>query len=291
MEPPPVQPYLWNEPAPAIPEPVVRPAAAPKQRIWLHVILFLLTIGSTWSIGGPVYSLSLLAILTAHEFGHYFTAKRHGVPASLPYFLPLPRYGLFGTLGAVIRMSPRIPNRRVLFDIAAAGPLAGLIVAIPVSYVGIAHSAIVQKTALRPGSMELGEPLLFQALGWLAHGKLGSNFDTALGPLGFAGWVGLFITALNLLPMGQLDGGHINHALFGRKSRYVSIAAFISLSSYCILTRNPSYVFLLVLLLFFGLQHPPSMDDEVPLGRARTIIGLLLAIVFITCFSLVPIKL
>src|SRR3990172_8317294 len=165
---------------------VYQPPIPPRPRYWLHILLFVGTIASTLFVGGMndqafqffqgghilegisvvvstgwVYSAAVLAILTSHEFGHYFTAKYYRVPASLPYFIPFP-VSLFGTLGAFIRMSPRIPDRRALFDIAAAGPLAGLVIAIPLSYVGISLSEVVHKGALSGNMITLGEPLLFQ---------------------------------------------------------------------------------------------------------------------------------
>src|SRR5690242_7572036 len=140
-----------------------RPQPQPKPKYWLHIGLFLLTIASTTLIQGWLFSASLLAILTAHEFGHYFTAKYWGVPATLPYFIPFP--SLFGTLGAVIKMSPRIPHRRALFDIAAAVPLAGLVVALPITYIGITLSRIIPKSSIPESSISLSEPFLFQALG------------------------------------------------------------------------------------------------------------------------------
>jgi membrane-associated protease RseP (regulator of RpoE activity) len=287
----PAQPILVNPETPAVPEPLLfPPRAMPRQRVWLHVLLYVLTIITTTWAAGSVFSAGLLSILTAHEFGHYFTARRYRVPVSLPYFIPFP-LSLFGTLGAVIRMSPRIPNRRALFDIAAAGPLAGLVLALPLTFLGIAHSQIVQKAAIPAHSITLGEPLLFQGLAWLAHGSLGNNFDMMLDPLAFAGWAGMFVTALNLLPIGQLDGGHISQALFGSRSRLVAAAMFTGLGLYCIVKQNTTWIPLLLLLLFFGIQHPPSMDDGRPLGRTRQAFGALLGIIFLTCFSLVPIKL
>src|SRR3990167_1801269 len=145
---------------------VLPPPSMPRQRVWLHVLLFLLTILSTMTVGGVLFAAGLLSILTAHEFGHYFAARRYGVPVSLPYFIPFP-FSLFGTLGAFIRMSSRIPHRRALFDIAAAGPLAGLVLAIPLSYAGILFSQILRKDGFPDNVITLGEPLLFQALGWL----------------------------------------------------------------------------------------------------------------------------
>ncbi len=287
----PVQPELLNPVPQFYPEPVVlTPPAVPRQRVWLHVLLFALTIVTTWYTAGPVFSLGLLSILTAHEFGHYFTARKYNVPVSLPYFIPFP-FSLFGTLGAFIRMSPRIPHRRALFDIAAAGPIAGLVLAIPLSYIGIVHSMIIQTNAMPSGTITLGEPLLFKGMSWLAHGRLGNNFDIVLHPLAFAGWAGMFVTALNLLPIGQLDGVHICHSLFGNKSRIVAFSLFGGLAIYCIATRNFTWVPLLILLLFIGVQHPRSADDGLPIGGVRKALGLLLLVVFVTCFSLVPIKL
>jgi membrane-associated protease RseP (regulator of RpoE activity) len=285
------QPILVTPEAPRLPEPFYAvPQTFPRQRLWLHALLYILTILSTWFAAGPVFSAGLLSILTAHEFGHYFTARRYRVPVSLPYFIPFP-ISLFGTLGAVIRMSPRIPNRRALFDIAAAGPLAGMVLALPITYLGIARSAIVAKSAIPAHTITLGEPLLFKGLGWLVHGALPKNVDLMLDPLAFAGWAGMFVTALNLLPIGQLDGGHITHALFGNRSRLVAGAMFLGLGLYCIVTKNVTWVPLLLLLLIFGVQHPPVMDDGNPLGGGRRAVGILLGILFLTCFSLVPIQL
>jgi membrane-associated protease RseP (regulator of RpoE activity) len=256
----------------------------------LHVLLFVLTVASTIMRAGPVFSAGLLSILLAHEFGHYFTARKYGVPVSLPYFIPFP-FSLFGTLGAFIRMSPRIPHRRALFDIAAAGPLAGLVLAIPFSYIGILHSTIVQKNFLPSDSISLGEPLLFQGLTWLAHGHIGDNADLLMHPLAFAGWAGMFVTALNLLPIGQLDGGHISHALVGSRSRWVAGALFGGLAIFCMVTRTITWIPLLLFLLYFGIRHPQMGNDGEPLGRGRVAIGILLGVVFVVCISLIPVKL
>ncbi|MBI4458715.1 MAG: site-2 protease family protein [Acidobacteria bacterium] len=284
------QPFLLSPEFPRAPEPIFLPPPKPlPQRVWLHLLLFLLTVGSTILVGGWVFSAGLLSILLAHEFGHYFAAKWHRVPASLPYFIPFP-FSLFGTLGAFIRMSPWIPNRRALFDIAAAGPLAGLVLAIPLSFIGISYSRIVPTSSMPEHVISLGEPFLFQFLGWLAHGSIGNNMDTLLHPLAFAGWAGMFVTALNLLPIGQLDGGHIIHALFGTRSRMIAQGMFGGLAIYSLARQNFVWVPLLVFLLFLGIRHPRSMDDDYPLGRTRKALGALLAAIFILCFSLVPIK-
>jgi membrane-associated protease RseP (regulator of RpoE activity) len=278
----PQEQYVFPE-AQAIPPP------APPRRYWLHILLFLLTVASTVMVGGWAFSATLLSILTAHEFGHYLTARRYRVPASLPYFIPFP-FSLFGTLGAVIRMSPRMPNRRALFDIAAAGPLAGLVIAIPASYVGITLSRVVAKGAVSANMISLGDPLLFKALSWLALGNLGENTDLLLHPMAFAGWAGMFVTALNLLPIGQLDGGHVSHALFGDRSYLVALAMFGGLLGFSLMEGNVTWVPLLLLLLLFGIRHPRSYDDGRALGNARLALGLLLAAVFVTCFVLVPIR-
>ncbi|MBI4444246.1 MAG: site-2 protease family protein [Acidobacteria bacterium] len=275
------EPYRFPDSFAPPPPPVLR------QRLWVHIVLFLLTVASTILVGGWVFSAGLLSILLAHEFGHYFTARRYHVPASLPYFIPFP-FSLFGTLGAVIRMSPRIPHRRALFDIAAAGPLAGLVLAIPLTYVGILLSTTVRTEALPPHILTLGEPLLFRSLGWLAHGSLGENTDLMLHPLAFAGWVGMFVTALNLLPIGQLDGGHISHALFGSQSRLVAQAVFGGLALFSLIQWKFTWVPLLILLFFFGIQHPRLTDDGQPIGRNRQVLGVVLGLIFTGCFSLVP---
>ncbi len=238
-------------------------------------------------MGGFAYSASLLTILGAHEFGHYFAARYYRVDATLPYFIPFP--SLFGTLGAVIRMSPRIPDRRALFDIAAAGPLAGLVVAIPVSLLGIALSERMVPDA-EQSVITLGDPLLFQAMEWMFFGARTEGMDLLLHPIGFAGWVGLFVTALNLLPVGQLDGGHISYALFGRRAKLFAGLAFAGLLALT-LTKGYHYMLILIVLWFMGLRHGPTINDAYEIGPQRRGLGLLLAAVFITCFSPVPIEL
>jgi len=219
----------------------------PRQRkTWLHVLLFVLTIGTTTLAAGPIYSASVLSILTAHEFGHYFAARYHRVPATLPYFIPFP--SILGTLGAVIRMSPYIPNRRALFDIAAAGPIAGLVVAFPLSLVGIFLSHHVPTPDEAERWISLGDPLIFRAMQWLIFGPQPEEMELLLHPIAFAGWVGLFVTALNLLPISQLDGGHINYALFGGRSRLVAGIAFLALA---IVTAIQGFQYIIMLILLW----------------------------------------
>lgn len=260
----------------------------PKQKVWLHVGLFLATVASTAYVQNWQYSACLMLILTCHEFGHYFAARKHRVLASLPYFIPAPfPQVLFGTFGAVIRMSPYIPNRRALFDIAAAGPIAGIIVALPVTLAGMFMSSLQPKAALN--GLELGDPLLLQAVAWWVFGTFSEAYDVVLHPVAFAGWVGLFVTALNLLPIGQLDGGHIVHAVFGKKSRYISGGVFALLAAVT-LSSGYTYVIFLALLLYMGVNHPPTLNDSLPLGKRRQRIAIVLLIIFILCFTPTPIQ-
>lgn len=278
-------PLSWNGGTPPFTRP---PIVQRRSRLWLHVLLFALTVVSTWLIQGPAYSACLLTILTAHEFGHYFAARHYRVKATLPYFIPFPSF--LGTLGAVIRMSPYIPNRKALFDIAAAGPIAGLVVAIPVTFIGIALSSPVAAVEKAANTITLGDPLLFRAMEWLIFGSLQENVNLYLHSVAFAGWVGLFVTALNLLPISQLDGGHINYALFGRKSRLMAGLAFAGLAVLTVV-QGFHYIVILVLLWFMGIHHPPTLNDAADLGRTRRIIGGVLAVVFILCFTPAPFEL
>ena len=233
----------------------------------------------------PLYSVCLMSVLTAHEFGHYFAAQHYRVPASLPYFIPFPT--LFGTMGAVIRMSPLIPNRRALFDIAAAGPIAGAMLAIPLSFTGIMLSERVSMGDDVPG-ITLGDSMLFLAFERILHGPAAEGVVLMLHPVGFAGWTGLFVTALNLLPIGQLDGGHVAYSVFGSRSVRVAVAAFVILASVCI-WFGTSYLMLLVLLLLMGIRHRPTVDDSVALGRTRTRMAMALLALFALCFTPTPV--
>src|SRR5688572_10664024 len=207
-----------------------------RERRWLHVVLLLLTIFTTSYVGGlhylsfqsgfgggvfPAafgsflvsglwYSVSILAILGAHEFGHYFACRYYNVDASLPYFLPAP-LPLTGTLGAFIRIRQTIPGKRELFDIGIAGPIAGFVVAVPVLLIGMSLSRLTPLPADTRGFVELGEPLLFRVAAWLFWGTPPDGFSINMHPMAFAAWFGLLATALNLFPIGQLDGGHISY--------------------------------------------------------------------------------
>jgi membrane-associated protease RseP (regulator of RpoE activity) len=177
-------------------------------------------------LSGVPFSVSLLGILLAHEMGHYFTSRHYRVQASLPYFIPVPT--IIGTMGAVIRMRAVIRDRRILFDIGIAGPIAGLVVALPAALIGLKLSTVIE-TGSAAGGIELGDSLLFLALTRWVFGSLGETQTVLLHPVAFAGWLGFFLTSLNLLPMGQLDGGHVTYGIFGPRHRIVSRGVFLVL--------------------------------------------------------------
>ena len=176
---------------------------------------------STLIVGGPAYSFAIILILLGHEMGHYFMSRRYGIRATLPFFLPLP-LPPFGTLGAVIRMESTVSSRKALFDTGVAGPLTSLILSIPAIVIGLKLSKVIPVSHIKEGAIRLADPLLFSFIQRLVMGEIPENYDILLHPIGYAGWVGLFVTALNLLPVGQLDGGHIAYGpLWEKKSGYL----------------------------------------------------------------------
>ena len=268
------------------PEPVRSPRRGPTP--WfVHLLLFLATIATTIYVGGPVYSATVLVILASHEMGHYLMARHYRVPVSLPYFVPLP-FGPFGTMGAVIRMGNLGANRRQLFDIGVAGPIAGLVLAIPACFIGIALSKIVPLASLGQSQyFELKSPLLFQWISDLVKGPMPAGQDLFLHPMAFAGWAGLFVTALNLLPIGQLDGGHIIYALFDRPwSGWISLLVALGFLGMA-LFYNMNYI-LFAVLAFLMRNHPPTWDDSLSITPGRRIVGVLLLLMFFLCFTPKP---
>jgi membrane-associated protease RseP (regulator of RpoE activity) len=264
-----------------------------RRRYPLHLVLFLATLVTTTLAGagwppdlgrGLLYGVPLMLILLSHEMGHYVMCRRYGVPASLPYFIPFP-LSLFGTLGAVIRMRGIAYGRRALFDIGIAGPLAGLAVALPVTYWGLRLSRVVPEGEMPPGTLTLGEPILFRWLTRMAWGGSLGNADLILHPAAFAGWAGFFVTALNLLPVGQLDGGHVAHALLPRRSHLVGWATVGVLGIAAL--RFPGWSLLLLLVLLLGVRHPPVAAYE-PLGPGRILLGLLGMVLFVLTFTPQP---
>jgi membrane-associated protease RseP (regulator of RpoE activity) len=242
-----------------------------------------------WNLlDGLPYAAALLGILAAHEMGHYLTARRVGAPTSLPYFLPMPLG--FGTFGAVINMAAPPRNRRHLLAIAAAGPLAGLAVAIPVLLIGLSLSRVEPLPAAGEFMME-GNSLLYAGLKFMVFGQwLPTNgVDVMIHPVAFAGWAGLLVTGLNLLPAGQLDGGHIVYALLGERwSRVVLWGVLAVLAALAFLWQG--WILWVALILIFGRMRVAPLDDVTPLTTAQRALALLMLAVFILVFAPIPMR-
>jgi len=242
-------------------------------------------------LDASLYCATLLAILVSHELGHYLMCRRHGVDSTLPFFIPFPKLAAdgmgFGTLGAVILMDERIPTRRSLFDIGAAGPLAGLAVAMPALVIGVINAEIRPMGAITQGNSILIELLI----GWTKRPLLPGEY-LALGPVGYAAWVGIFITGMNLIPLGQLDGGHVLYGILGPKAHAVSgslfvIAAIVS----TVLCPMPWLMLLSVIVVSSGLFHKPTMSDDIPLDWTRKALGAFVLTIFILTFIPEPVRL
>lgn len=219
------------------------------------------------AVGIP-YAVALIAILLAHELGHYVLARVHRVEATLPFFIPAPPVFFIGTLGAFIRMRTLPPDRRALFDVGAAGPWAGIAVTVPLLAIGLALSDVRPMEAARAG-WYLGEPLLFRAISWLVLGTAGDDATVLLHPVAMAAWVGLLVTALNLMPVGQLDGGHIVYAWAGERwHRWISLGVLTALVVLSI-GGAPSWLIWAALLFALGTRHPRLADNRTPLDRGR----------------------
>ncbi|MDG6220584.1 MAG: site-2 protease family protein [Candidatus Thermoplasmatota archaeon] len=233
------------------------------------------------------FSFPIMAIFGVHEMGHYFAAKRHGIAASLPFFIPL--FPPIGTMGAFINIREPIPNKKALMDIGAAGPIAGFVVAIPVTLIGLWLTAldahpIPQNIGDMGGVVSIQLPLLYTGLYSLFSIPPGVEMH----PVAFAGWVGFFVTALNLLPMGQLDGGHIFRSMFGKKSHMVGYAAAIALVMLSFMYTG--WIIIVFLVLFLGLRHPPPLNDITPLGTRQWAAGGITLFLLIACFAPVPLS-
>ena len=289
-----------------------------RHRYWLHGLLLLLTLFTTTVVGsglahsfaqnrpfdfdsdllgysqvwhtpaflldGLPFSLTLLSILMAHEMGHFFAARYYGVDATLPFFIPAPT--LIGTLGAFIRIRSPILSKRILFDIGIAGPLAGFAVLVWPLAVGLSLSKVIPGIALK-GTLVFGNPLIVRLFGWIIFPGAGVA-NIYLHPVARAAWVGLLATALNLLPIGQLDGGHIVYSFFGERTKLLSrllVALLIPMGIFFAY----SWLVWAVILFFFGMRHP-SIYDLRPLGRTRTWLAILALAVFLLSFTLAPIR-
>lgn len=233
--------------------------------------------------GGLAYSVPLMFILTCHELGHYIQTRRYRVRSSLPYFIPMP-LGPFGTLGAVIAMDGRIPNPRALFDIGISGPLAGLVPTVFCLYYGIKWSYFGPLTS--GSEMLFGEPILFKAFSYWFFGPTPPDVILYAHPLAMAGWVGLLLTSLNLMPFSQLDGGHVFYALLGRRAARYSWLIFYSIVVLIVWYQLWHWMLILFLISFIGVTHPPTANDTITLNPSRRVLGwCTLAFIF---FGLTP---
>ncbi|MCK5118197.1 MAG: site-2 protease family protein [Candidatus Latescibacteria bacterium] len=280
----------------------------PEPRSWVNALLFAGTIITTMAAGamqagvnpfshpellhkGIPFSATLLLILGVHECAHYLAARRWGVRATLPYFIPVPPpLFMIGTMGAFIKLRSSIPNRNALVDMGASGPLAGFVVAAVVSMVGLARSEVIRMPeAMEGGALLLGNSLLFSFLSNAVIGHLPEGYDVMLNPVAFAGWIGLFVTAINLLPFGQLDGGHVIYALFGPRHRLIGKMTVVALLPLGIFWRG-WFVWAFLLLMVLGMKHPPPYDIYQPLDRRRRLIGYVAIGVFLLSFTPVPFR-
>jgi len=271
--------------------------------IAVNILLFLLTVISTTAAGalqqevslaallkdwtlftkGIPFSFTLLAILITHEMSHYFVSRYHGVQVTLPFFIPAP--SVIGTFGAFIRIKSPMEDRRALLDIGLSGPLGGAVVAIPVLYIGLKMSTI--QVMPKPTGVELGSSILLDQMVRLALGKLPDYYQVVLHPVAFAGWIGLLVTSLNLIPVGQLDGGHIAYAILGEKSKRLAIGCFIALIILG-LTGWSGWFIWAGLLYVMGWQHPPPLNPAIPLDTKRKWLGVLALILFVVTFTPTP---
>jgi membrane-associated protease RseP (regulator of RpoE activity) len=286
----------------------VRPRPFP----WLNVILFLLTclstliVGTLWMLSfkripfefwdllnpaqwihGLSFSIGIMSILFSHEMGHYLTCRYYGVDATLPYFIPFPNHA--GTMGAFIKIRSPIYDRGSLLEIGVAGPIAGFVVAVAVLFIALAQPQrfIPLETMVGDGTIFFGEPIIFNLGQYLTGTTPPPGMDAEFHPLGFAAWFGFLVTALNLLPAAQLDGGHITYAMFGRYHTWISRAVVVILLPLAIFYWAGWFVWI-VLLLVIRLRHPQTIDDSIPLRPRQIVLGLIGYLLLILCFTPAP---
>ena len=313
-----------HDPFPPVPSSVEGepplPVSVPSRRKFqdrrsLHLVLLVLTIATTTLAGaehyagyisdfgrhtirfhpqlilhGFWYSGTILLILGAHELGHYLACRYYQVDASLPFFIPMPVV-LTGTLGAFIKIREPIPTKRMLFDIGVAGPIAGFVFAVPALFIGVSMSPVAKVPDDLSG-FHLGEPLLFQMATWVMWGTVPEGYSVNLHPMAFAAWFGLLATALNLFPIGQLDGGHISYAVLGRRSTAVTLAFIgVAIGLTYFSTSWIVWTFLLIAMtLVMGPRHPRTIDEDVPLDRARIWLAVAAMVILILCFTPNPLE-
>lgn len=301
---------------------------------YLHVLLFVLTFFSTlisgalfqngvdifkepWKVyEGLPFSITLMSILLSHELSHYFASKKHHTKATLPYFVPAPPIlSPIGTFGAFIKMKSPIITRKALIDIGASGPIAGFILSVAASIIGLYYSSVIPVVDTE-GAFSLGDSLLFSLLSRLVVGVPPESHEILLHPIAFAGWIGLFVTSLNLIPIGQLDGGHIAFAFLNERHKFLSKAlvvilllmgffAFLQIFVNEVKVSLPSIVLLVlsilpdlwvgwglwgILMIILGLKHPPVIYWEIPLDGRRRLLGAFAFLIFIITFMPSPFK-
>ena len=220
-----------------------------------------------------------MAILLAHEMGHFLMTVRYQVPASYPMFIPIP-FLFTGTMGAVIAMDSSRANRKQLFDIGIAGPLAGLVVAVPVLCLGIAQGRVDDPVS----SLHVGRPLLAELLIRWLHPDAQPGSEILINPLYQAGWVGMLVTGLNMMPVSQLDGGHVLYALAGKRAHYIARTFLIAAIAAMVLADNYTWSLMVIIVTLIGTDHPPTADDTVPLGPTRTLLGYASFAIPVLCF-------
>ncbi len=291
---------------------VIRKPRLPPRRAWINVVLLAATIATTvfagamiWLTyvgrtvlgpadllyGGLYFALPLLAILGVHETAHYLVARHYRLDASLPYFIPIPPPYILGTFGAFISMREPFPDRKMLFDVGAAGPLAGFAMSIPITLVGLTlsiHAPSLPANYCGPSILgqSYGNLLIGPSLIWAGLAAFFPSSIISLHPLALAGWVGILVTAINLLPAGTLDGGHVFRALLGDRARYVSYATAAALL--CLGLFYIGWILFGLLVLVLGLRHPPPLNDSTRLDRKRIAAGVLVAAILVGGFVLVP---
>lgn len=270
---------------------------------FIHILLFTATFCTTLIAGalqvgvnifeqperiieGLPFAATLMTILLVHEFSHYLASKKHNTDATLPYFIPAP--SLVGTFGAFIKMKSPIITRKALIDIGASGPIAGFIVSVFACIIGLNMSQTVNLQTMED-SLSLGDSLLFSFLSWATIGVTPDEYDILLHPVAFAGWIGLFVTFLNLIPIGQLDGGHISFAIFGERHRHISLILVFFLMLFGLFFWE-GWILWSILLLILGIRHPPVIYWEIPLEPKRKFISVLCLIIFIITFVPSPFK-
>ncbi len=269
----------------------------------INVLLFVLTVGSTLLVGagmsgvdliahperfnaGLPFAVSILAILGVHEFGHYLMSAFHGVKATLPYFIPGPT--IIGTFGAVIKTKSPVPDRKGLLDIGAAGPICGFVVALVALGAGLSLSEIVDLTpVVKQGATEFGDSLITTFMTYVIKGPVPEGKTVMLHPVAFAGWVGLLITAFNLMPAGQLDGGHVLYAVIGRWHSLVARVTIVGLLLMGWFLWEGWFLWAFIVMLL-GPHHSPPLDDVTPLDKGRIVVAALAMVIFILCVVPVP---